>query len=111
MAGKYPIDKVYPKLTYFEIKKILIRNKDRKFLIQQCTICLEDIKDNTVCRMLSCYHIFHRECIDSWLGHNADCPICKKEFTCTKDLIFDQEQFMNTINVDNEYFYSDHLIR
>ena len=32
LANKYVIDKVYPPLTYFDIKKILIRMKDRKFL-------------------------------------------------------------------------------
>ena len=36
--------------------------------------------------------------------------MCKKEFLSTAQLIFDSNQFMHTINVDNEYFYSDHLI-
>ena len=76
LAKKYLIDKVYPPLTYYEIKKILIRMKDRKFLTRQylfsvtvfrCTICLDEINDKSICRMLSCYHIFHRECIDEWM--------------------------------------------
>ena len=36
--------------------------------------------------------------------------MCKKEFDSTKMLIFNNEEFLNTINVDNENFYSDHLI-
>jgi len=111
LAGKYSIDKVYPPLTYFEIKKILIRMKDRKFLVSSCTVCLDPISDKTVCRLLSCYHIFHKECIDDWLSRQQNCPMCKKEFNDTQDLIFDSEQFMNTINVDNEYFYSDHIMK
>jgi hypothetical protein len=97
-------------MTYFDIKKILIRMKDRKFLVSCCTVCLEPIVDDTECRLLSCYHIFHKECIDGWLKRQKNCPMCKKEFQMTKQLIFDSIQFMHTINVDNEYFYSDHLI-
>ena len=46
--------------------------------------------------------------------------MCKKEFTETAHLIFNNRylfslihhcrEFLNTINVDNENFYSDHLI-
>ena len=36
--------------------------------------------------------------------------MCKKDFDDTKMLIFNNNEFLNTINVDNENFYSDHLI-
>jgi hypothetical protein len=36
--------------------------------------------------------------------------MCKKEFDKTEMLIFKHEEFLNTINVDNENFYSDHLV-
>lgn len=36
--------------------------------------------------------------------------MCKKDFENTKTLIFNNNEFLNTINVDNENFYSDHLI-
>lgn len=39
-----------------------------------------------------------------------NCPICKKEFDNTKTLFFNNNEFLNTINVDNENFYSDHLV-
>lgn len=45
LANKYLIDKVYPPLSYYDIKKILIRMKDRKFLTRQCAICLDEIND------------------------------------------------------------------
>ena len=38
------------------------------------------------------------------------CPICKKEFDNTDSLIFKKDEFMNTIQVDNENFYSDHFL-
>jgi hypothetical protein len=36
--------------------------------------------------------------------------MCKKDFDNTNMLIFNNDEFLNTINVDNENFYSDHLI-
>lgn len=36
--------------------------------------------------------------------------MCKKDFDNSKLLIFKNEEFLNTINVDNENFYSDHLV-
>ena len=105
------IDKWYKKLTYREIKKVLIRVKTRKFLVQECTICLDAITNESMCRMLNCYHIFHVECIDSWFTKDPTCPNCKKVFEKDGNLKFNINEFLQTINVDNEHFYSDHLIR
>lgn len=45
-----------------------------------CPICLEDFKPGiTPIRELPCGHIFHPECIDSFLSNNSSlCPMCKK---------------------------------
>jgi hypothetical protein len=45
-----------------------------------CPICLDDfVSGTTVIRELPCGHIFHPECIDSFLGNNSSlCPMCKK---------------------------------
>ena len=45
----------------------------------RCTICLEDIVDGSVMRLLPCTHKFHRDCIDSWLKQRAACPSCQYE--------------------------------
>lgn len=46
----------------------------------QCQICLEDFKNRvSVIRQLSCYHIFHPECIDEFLTRNSSlCPVCQQ---------------------------------
>lgn len=44
----------------------------------ECVVCLENFKGGEKCRMLPiCNHIFHVQCIDSWLLKTAACPICR----------------------------------
>ncbi|TVY75936.1 putative RING finger membrane protein, partial [Lachnellula suecica] len=45
-----------------------------------CPICLDDYESGvTEIRELSCGHIFHPECIDTFLGSSSSlCPLCKK---------------------------------
>lgn len=47
---------------------------------QECAICTDEFQvDNTV-QELPCKHIFHPECICSWLKINGTCPICRYSF-------------------------------
>ncbi|KAI5785886.1 hypothetical protein EDC01DRAFT_193079 [Geopyxis carbonaria] len=45
-----------------------------------CSICLDDFTSHvTTVRELSCHHIFHPACIDSFLeAQSSLCPLCKK---------------------------------
>lgn len=42
-----------------------------------CSICLEQFTSGDVVRTLPCLHIFHTQCIDTWLRTQATCPVCK----------------------------------
>lgn len=44
-----------------------------------CVICQDEIFLEIV-RKLSCKHVYHIKCIDSWFVSNSTCPICKKKF-------------------------------
>jgi hypothetical protein len=41
---------------------------------EQCTICLESLKDNI--KYLWCFCKFHEKCIDKWLKKKVRCPNC-----------------------------------
>ncbi|KAI4166069.1 MAG: hypothetical protein LQ342_000500 [Letrouitia transgressa] len=46
-----------------------------------CPICLDDfLPSQTTVRSLPCYHIYHPECIDTFLRENSSlCPVCKSK--------------------------------
>lgn len=45
---------------------------------KNCVICLNDFKNGDKAIILPCIHLFHKDCITSWLKQNDKCPICKK---------------------------------
>jgi len=45
---------------------------------KECAICIEDFEDDAEVRQLKCDHIFHKECVDSWLLMNGTCPTCRE---------------------------------
>ena len=46
---------------------------------KNCTICLENFEKNDKVINLDCLHMFHDNCIKTWLKKNNYCPICKNE--------------------------------
>jgi hypothetical protein len=42
-----------------------------------CPICLDDYKIGEVLKIISCKHVFHRDCIKKWLQNNPVCPLCR----------------------------------
>ena len=67
-----------PETRIDDIKKL---DKDK----QNCVICMEDFKNGDKITNLPCLHMFHTNCIQSWLKTQNTCPICK--FKLTQDNI------------------------
>ena len=62
-----------PKMNFSDV------NPDIKKLNDGCAICQEEFTDSDVIRHLKCDHIFHIECIDTWLTReNYKCPNCRE---------------------------------
>lgn len=53
---------------------------------EQCSICLNNYKEDETMRLLPCdkRHHFHKECVDEWLILNATCPICRARVVGTE---------------------------
>ena len=58
-----------------KIKNVEKLDNDKK----KCTICLEDYVNGDDSIALPCIHIFHANCIKTWLKNQNTCPICKYE--------------------------------
>ncbi|GCB64003.1 hypothetical protein scyTo_0009754 [Scyliorhinus torazame] len=41
-----------------------------------CAICLEEFAEGQDVRIISCFHEFHKECVDPWLLQHRTCPLC-----------------------------------
>ena len=112
VGGSYNIDSVFPVKSYYEVKKVFIRLKSRKYFQKECTICIEEFEEEADCRLLSCFHAFHQECIDSWMLRQKKCPLCNKPFESIEDLKFDKSLFLTMLEVDYSFFLScDHFYR
>ncbi|KAF8720365.1 hypothetical protein HU200_023865 [Digitaria exilis] len=50
----------------------------------ECAVCLgEFVPDERLKQLPSCSHVFHIDCIDTWLHHNVSCPLCRTVVTAT----------------------------
>merc|ERR1711896_59699 len=64
-------------LTPEQIKKIKSKTLKKKIKGERCCICLGDFEKKDKIRELPCKHMFHKDCVDEWLGQNRKCPLCK----------------------------------
>ena len=44
-----------------------------------CTICLSNLEVGDMYTKLCCDHMYHRECIKTWLQMKVTCPICRRK--------------------------------
>ncbi|GJU85523.1 RING-H2 finger protein ATL70-like protein [Tanacetum coccineum] len=68
--------KMFPAFIYS--KDMMLHKGDIDTNGSGCSICLADYKADDVIRLLpKCGHLFHRECIDTWLKVHTTCPVCR----------------------------------
>uniref|UniRef100_A0A5B7ADK6 RING-type E3 ubiquitin transferase n=1 Tax=Davidia involucrata TaxID=16924 RepID=A0A5B7ADK6_DAVIN len=43
-----------------------------------CSICLSEFEERETVKLIPyCRHVFHQECIDTWLSSHVSCPLCR----------------------------------
>nr|GEX74327.1 hypothetical protein [Tanacetum cinerariifolium] len=52
-------------------------NKGQKEEIDTCAICYDEYEENKKFGKLQCGHLFHMDCIKSWLSRKNSCPMCR----------------------------------
>ena len=75
---QHPTDKqILNELPETKIEDVSKLEQEKK----NCVICLEDFKNGDKATILPCIHLFHKNCIKSWLKTQNCCPICKYKLT------------------------------
>jgi hypothetical protein len=47
---------------------------------KECSICLDEFEPSSKIRIINCKHVFHSECLDTWLlQHDYKCPHCREK--------------------------------
>jgi hypothetical protein len=54
-----------------------------------CLICYDEYKQDEKITLLSCKHIYHYDCINTWVQIDNSCPLCRK--IVTSDLLTIEE--------------------
>ncbi|GKB10707.1 putative zinc finger, RING/FYVE/PHD-type containing protein [Tanacetum coccineum] len=52
-------------------------NKGQKEEIDTCAICISEYEENKKIGKMQCGHLFHVDCIKSWLSRKNSCPMCR----------------------------------
>ena len=50
-------------------------------VVQNCAICLEVLARGSQVSRMPCSHLYHQDCIFSWLERNRSCPLCRYQIT------------------------------
>lgn len=63
----------FPTFFYSTVKGLKIGKGEL-----ECAVCLNEFEDEETLRLLpKCSHVFHTDCIDSWLVSHSTCPVCR----------------------------------
>ena len=61
-----------------EKEKYLVREEET------CMVCLEEYGAGSCASRMPCSHVFHDECIITWLRQSHYCPLCRFEMPTQK---------------------------
>ena len=68
------------KLKQFKMsEKYCKKEGEGKLELPNCCICIEEIAIGQKTILLPCGHMFHNDCIVTWLKKNNTCPMCRFE--------------------------------
>ncbi|CAL0329049.1 unnamed protein product [Lupinus luteus] len=62
--------------------------RDENHEMDDCAICLEEFREGEKVKMtVYCKHVFHPQCIDTWIAKHVTCPICRCHKLCEGNVL------------------------
>ena len=90
-----------------------IANNNNNNNAETCAICQVPFNTTDICRIINnCNHIFHINCIDTWLFDHTTCPFCRYDLL-NSNMSEDEENLVsstpdaNVLENDAEYYDDD----
>ncbi|KAM1023228.1 hypothetical protein TB2_044011 [Malus domestica] len=63
----------FPAFIYSDVKALKLGQD-----ALECAVCLQEFQDHETLRLIpKCDHVFHPDCIDTWLLSHSTCPVCR----------------------------------
>ncbi|KAI4373567.1 hypothetical protein MLD38_011681 [Melastoma candidum] len=61
-----------------ELPEVSYREGDHPHGQSDCTVCLSEFQEGEKVKVIPrCRHVFHPDCLDSWLSSHLSCPVCR----------------------------------
>lgn len=64
----------------FPVHKFKAKPKKEGEDDDMCIICYCAFEEGEDCMTLPCTHVFHPECVGTWLEKSSTCPVCKHNY-------------------------------
>ncbi|KAJ3302257.1 hypothetical protein HDV03_005196 [Kappamyces sp. JEL0829] len=61
--------------TLNRLPRLAFKNSEHEH--KECPVCQDDYAEGVETIVLPCHHMFHPDCILSWLKVNGTCPVCR----------------------------------
>ncbi|KAK8508002.1 hypothetical protein V6N13_055466 [Hibiscus sabdariffa] len=78
-----------------------------------CAVCLCKIEEDDEIRELRCNHLFHKVCLDRWLGYSysSTCPVCRTVLTPAKLVAGVEVVVFNCFSFDSDHRHDNWWLR
>lgn len=93
----------FPMFFYSAVKELKIGKGSL-----ECAICLNEFEEDETLKLVpKCDHVFHPECIDTWLAGHTTCPVCRTNLVPEQAQITNSAESTHRIDLGGEPEISD----